>query len=67
MDKVQKPGHPEILFGFFDDEIGGDMFPRNSGWLSNGLYGVISQKTEFFLDLINSFSRTCLLSAQCTV
>jgi hypothetical protein len=34
---------------FFDPDDVGDMLLRNVGWLSNGLHGVIIQKTELFI------------------
>jgi hypothetical protein len=37
-----------LLHVFFDPEDG-DMFLQNVGCLSNGLRGVISQKTELFI------------------
>jgi hypothetical protein len=38
-----------LLSLFFGPEDEGDMFLRNVGWLSTGLHGVTSQKTELFL------------------
>jgi hypothetical protein len=56
MKEVASRFHAGFLLGpFFDPEDGGDVFSKRRLTL-NGLYGVVSQKTELVNDPCHSFA-----------